>query len=69
MEVEVAPGQTVTESVTIQPDAVDIETPLEFELDYGHSASHLFSDWFMLTGLFLFFGACTIFALKRQDVV
>ena len=69
VEVEVAPGQTVTESVTIQPDAVDIETPLEFELDYGHSASQLFADWFMLIGLFLFFGACTIFALKRQDVV
>jgi ABC transport system ATP-binding/permease protein len=69
VEVEVAPGQNVVKSVTVQPDAVDIDTPLDFELDYQHTASQLLFDWSMLIVLFLFFGACTIVALKRQDVI
>ena len=69
VDVEVAPGQTVSKSVTVTPDAVDIETPLTFELNYERSVSHLLFDWSMLIGLSVFLGICTIFILKRQDVI
>lgn len=48
---------------------VYVETPLEFELNYERTASHLLFDWLMLVGLSLLLSACTIFILKRQDVV
>jgi len=69
VEVEIAPGQTVTKTVPVDPPPVDIESPLEFELNYERSSSHLLFDWSMLVGLSLFLGVCTIFVLKRQDVV
>jgi hypothetical protein len=58
-----------TEPVDIDPDPETIQTPLEFTLNYERSAPHLLFAWAMLIGLSAVLGACTIFALKRQDVV
>lgn len=60
--------ETVTKSVTVTPDAVDIETPHEFVLDYKRSAAHLLGDWGMLLGLSLLFGGGTMWAMKKRDV-
>ncbi|MBN2386487.1 MAG: FHA domain-containing protein [Anaerolineales bacterium] len=61
--------ETVTETVTVEPEAVDVYTPLEFELDYTRSASHLLQDWGMLLGLTIFFGAATLFVMRQKDVI
>ena len=61
--------ETVTKSVTVTPDALDVETPHTFVLNYERSAAHLLGDWSMLLGLSLLFGAGTIWVMKRKDVV
>jgi ABC-type multidrug transport system ATPase subunit/pSer/pThr/pTyr-binding forkhead associated (FHA) protein len=58
-----------TEPVDIDPDPETIQTPLEFTLNYERSAPHLLFAWAMLIGLSAVLGACTIFALKRQDTI
>jgi hypothetical protein len=69
VEVEIAPGQTTTQLVTVQPEPVEISTSSEFELNYEHSPSQLLGDWGKLIGLSLLFGAVTIWMMKRKDVV
>jgi len=61
--------ETVTKSVTITPEAVDVATPHKFTLNYTRSASHLLGDWGMLLGLSLLFGGGTIWVMKKKDVV
>jgi hypothetical protein len=61
--------ETVTKSVTVTPDAVNVETPHKFVLEYERSAARLLGDWGMLLGLSLLFGAGTLLAMKKKDVV
>jgi len=61
--------ETVTKSVTIAPDPMDVQTPHKFVLNYERSIAHLFGDWGMLIGLSLLFGASTIVVMKKKDVV
>lgn len=61
--------ETVTKSVTVDPDPVDIETPYGFTIDYAYNANHLLYNWTMLIGLSLAFIVGTLMALKRQDIV
>lgn len=61
--------ETVTETVTVEPDPVDILTPYGFTIDYEHSAGHLLSTWAMLVGLSVAFITSTLITLKFQDIV
>jgi hypothetical protein len=58
----------VTETVTVEPDPADVETPFEFEIEYTRTPGHLFKDWGMLLGLTVLFGAITLFVMSRKDV-
>jgi len=55
--------------VTITPEAKYEKMPHTFELKYDRSAAHLLGDWGMLLGLSLLFGAGTLLAMKKKDVV
>jgi ABC-type multidrug transport system ATPase subunit len=59
--------ETMTESVTVDPDAVDITTPYGFTIDYDHTALHLLKTWGMLGMLSLIFFGSTVFALKIKN--
>ena len=61
--------ETVTESVTVEPDAVDIYNPREFQIDYDRTVAHLTKDWIFLVGFGALFGVGTLIALKRKDVI
>ncbi|MBI3174554.1 MAG: FHA domain-containing protein [Chloroflexi bacterium] len=61
--------ETVTKSVTVDPDPVDVETHYGFTINYEHSIEHLLRNWAMLVGLSVAFVALTLFVLKRQDIV
>jgi len=69
VEVEIAPGQTTTKTVTVHPEPVDVLTPADFQLNYERNPSHLLADWGKLIGLSLLFGAGTIWVMKSKDVV
>ncbi len=59
--------ETMNETVTVEPDTVDITTPYGFSIDYERSSSHLIKTWGMLGLLsFVFFG-CTIIVLKIKN--
>ncbi|MBL0345012.1 FHA domain-containing protein [Candidatus Villigracilis affinis] len=59
--------ETVTESVTVEPDPVDIITPYGFTINYDRTTSHLFSTWAMLGILSLVFFSGTVAALKIKN--
>jgi len=59
--------ETMTESVTVDPDAVDITTPYGFTIDYDHTTSHLLKTWGMLGMLSLIFFGSTVIALKIKN--
>jgi hypothetical protein len=61
--------ETITKSVMVTPDALDIETPHTFVLNYERNAAHLLGDWGMLLGLSLLFGAGTLLVMKNKDIV
>ena len=61
--------ETVTESVTVEADAVDVFTPKEFQIDYDRTGVHLTKDWLILIGFGALFGVGTLIALKRKDVI
>jgi hypothetical protein len=62
------PKVVENEMVTVT-DAVDVETPHTFVLNYTRSSAHLLGDWAMLSGLSLLFGVGTMLAMKKRDVV
>jgi hypothetical protein len=59
--------ETVTESVTVEPDPVNIITPYGFTINYDRTTSHLFSTWAMLGILSLVFFSGTVAALKIKN--
>ncbi|MBI5294756.1 MAG: FHA domain-containing protein [Chloroflexi bacterium] len=61
--------ETVSKTVTVDPDPVDILTPYGFTIDYEHSADHLLRTWAMLVGLSAAFITSTLITLKLQDIV
>jgi hypothetical protein len=58
----------VTETVTIEPDPADVDTPFDFEIEYTRTVGHLFKDWGMLLGLSVLFAAITLFIMARKDI-
>jgi ABC-type multidrug transport system ATPase subunit/pSer/pThr/pTyr-binding forkhead associated (FHA) protein len=61
-------NETITKSVTVEPDPVDIETPYGFTINYERNAGHLFRTWGTLLGLTLAFSAGTLVVLRMKDV-
>lgn len=61
--------ETMTEAVTVEPDAMDTFNPYEFQIEYTRSAPHLLKDWGLLVGFGILFGLATLIALKRRDVI
>ncbi|MBU0702590.1 MAG: ABC transporter permease, partial [Chloroflexi bacterium] len=60
--------ETVTETVTVEPDPMDIFNEQEFQIEYTRTAGHLLKDWAMLLGFGLVFGLVTAIVLRRKDV-
>ncbi|MFQ6101777.1 MAG: ATP-binding cassette domain-containing protein, partial [Anaerolineae bacterium] len=60
--------ETVTETFTVEPDAMDVSSEQEFQIEYTRTAAHLFKDWLMLVGFGLAFGLVTAIVLRRKDV-
>ncbi len=61
--------ETITETFTITPDAMDTVNEIEFQIDFTRNPLHLIKDWCILIGFALFFGLATAYVLKRKDVV
>ncbi len=59
--------ETMTETVTVDPDSVDITTPYGFSIDYDRTTSHLLKTWGMLGLLSLAFFGSTILVLKIKN--
>lgn len=60
-------NETMTETVTVDPDAVDITTPYGFTINYDRTTLHLMKTWSMLGVLSLVFFASTIIVLKIKS--
>ncbi|MBN1261057.1 MAG: FHA domain-containing protein [Anaerolineae bacterium] len=60
--------ETVVESVTVEPDPMDIETEQDFRIDYVRTTEQLLLNWGVLAGFGLFFCIATAIVLKRKDV-
>jgi len=60
--------ETITESITVEPDPMDVFSRQEFRIQYTRTPEHLIKDWVMLIGFGLVFGLATAIVLKRKDV-
>ncbi len=60
--------ETVTKSVTVNPEPLDVFKQQEFRIDYDRSIAHLFKDWLILMGFGAVFGLATALVLKSKDV-
>jgi ABC-type multidrug transport system permease subunit len=60
--------ETITETVTVDPEPMDVFSEQEFRIRYSRTLSHLGWDWLMLAMFGLFFGLATVIVLKRKDV-
>ncbi|MBN2393557.1 MAG: FHA domain-containing protein [Anaerolineae bacterium] len=60
--------ETVVESVTVDPDPVDIFNAREFQIEYTRDLPHLLKDWLLLSGFGVAFAIGTLIILKRKDV-
>ena len=60
--------ETVTESVTVDPEPMDIYTEEEFQIRYTRNLGHLIWNWTLLVGFGLFFAVATMFVLRRKDI-
>jgi len=61
--------EEVTESVTVDPDSSDVMTPQNFSIDYTRAPEHLQRVWATIVGLTFIFGAATLVALRKQDII
>ncbi len=59
---------TVTETITVEPEPTDIFNEQEFQIEYTRTVGHLFKDWLMLIGFGAAFGLITAIVLRRKDV-
>jgi ABC-type multidrug transport system ATPase subunit len=60
--------ETVTETLTVEPDSMDVFKEQEFRIEYARTEEHLLKDWVMLVGFGMVFGLVTAIVLRRQDV-
>jgi ABC-type multidrug transport system ATPase subunit/pSer/pThr/pTyr-binding forkhead associated (FHA) protein len=60
--------ETITQEVTVEPEPVDVVNEQEFQVDYTHTAGHLWGDWLIMLGFGLLSGFATVMVLKRKDV-
>ncbi|MFZ5910030.1 MAG: FHA domain-containing protein [Chloroflexota bacterium] len=61
--------EEVTETVTVDPDASDVLVPRDLTIDYTRTREHLFRVWGTTLGLAFIFGAITLIALRKQDII
>jgi hypothetical protein len=59
--------QTVTQTLTIEPEPLDMPGAQEFNLSYDRTTRHLVTCWLALLGLALGFGLGAVVVLKRRD--
>jgi len=57
-----------TESVTVQPEPMDVLTKMDFRINYRRSLLHLLGAWVMLGFFTLASGVATAVILRRKDV-
>jgi hypothetical protein len=60
--------ETVTETFTVEPEAMDVTSEMEFQINYKRTLPHLIKSWFFLVGFGFFFGLLTSYVLRRKDV-
>jgi hypothetical protein len=58
--------ETLTRSITFDPEAVDLEPEVELPLDYSRTASHLVASWARLVAAGMIFGTGAVVALRRR---
>jgi hypothetical protein len=61
--------EVITESVTVEPDPVDIFTPKDFAIDYSRTPEHLVTSWLVLLVFCVGFTVLTAVVLRLKDVV
>ncbi|MGC9348589.1 MAG: FHA domain-containing protein [Anaerolineae bacterium] len=61
--------ETLTESVRLELDPVDLNQESELELSYARTTEHLLTTWSILAGSGLVYGLITAFVLRRKDVI
>lgn len=60
-------AQTVTQSITLNPDPMTIRSPAKMLVQYPHTLSYLLFDWAMLMVFGCVFGLGAIVTLKLKD--
>jgi ABC-type multidrug transport system ATPase subunit len=60
--------EIVTETLTVEPDPMDVYSEQDFHIRYTRTPGHLLWDWVMLLGFTLAFGLATMIVLRRKDV-
>lgn len=60
--------ETVTESITIAPEPLDVSGGRTFDLNYARTPAQMFRVWGVLALFSLVFGLGTLLVLWRQDV-
>jgi len=61
--------ETMTKSVTVEPEAMDLFNTREFQIDYTRELPHLLKDWLLLLGFGFVFAGGTLIVLKRKDII
>lgn len=60
--------ETVTETFTVNPEAMDVYNEMEFQVNYKRTFPHLFKSWILLICYGCVFGLATAYILRRKDV-
>jgi hypothetical protein len=60
--------ETVTESVTIEPDSVDVFTVRDHAIDYTRTPENLLRAWIVLAAFSVGFTVLTAVVLRSKDV-
>jgi ABC-type multidrug transport system ATPase subunit len=61
-------AQTITQTLTIEPEPLEMPGGGEFNLSYERTSEHLITAWLALLGLGVLFGLCAIGVLRRRDL-
>jgi hypothetical protein len=65
---QVTATETITKTVIVVPEPVDIVHEQEFRILYTRTGTHLLWNWAALIGFGLLFSLATAIALRQQDV-
>lgn len=60
-------AQTLTQTLTIEPEPLEMPGGGEFNLSYERTSQHLVTCWLALLGLGMVFGLGTVGVLRRRD--